>query len=122
MSTEAQPPLPPPPEDYKATISACNNCKSAHKGCDKEGPPCGRCVEMNMEKSCAFSLRTVHKSKSPRKTPNSAKKKKRKPPPDENNNSSMPADGLEDDDHTQTSKGAGNRRWDYHDLPVHFVV
>lgn len=35
-------------------LSACNNCRAAHKGCPKDGPPCGRCIDGGLERSCVY--------------------------------------------------------------------
>jgi hypothetical protein len=37
---------------------SCNNCRQAHKGCDRQGPPCGRCINFGIESSCAFKQRS----------------------------------------------------------------
>ncbi len=34
--------------------AACSSCRTAHKGCDRTGPPCSRCIEFGVEDSCTF--------------------------------------------------------------------
>src|SRR5690348_9913205 len=60
---------------------SCGNCRSAHKGCNREGPPCGRCIEFGLEKSCCFPLISPspfhQKNRSPKKAVHRKKLKKK---------------------------------------------
>lgn len=40
--------------------AACGNCRAAHKGCNRVGPPCQRCVEFGLERSCVFPKEKKH--------------------------------------------------------------
>ena len=35
-------------------VAACGNCRAAHKGCPKDGPPCGRCIDCGLEDTCFY--------------------------------------------------------------------
>lgn len=81
-----------------SVVAACANCRSAHKGCDKNGPPCTRCRETGQEKSCSFKVKQAGQ-RTPSRTPGQKKKRKHlnaDGQPSSQNNS--------DDDGTQPSQ------------------
>lgn len=65
--------------------SSCGNCRKAHKGCDRAGPPCGRCVEFELQSTCYFPQKIGQRlvkspPPEPKPTPVKEKPKKREKP------------------------------------------
>jgi hypothetical protein len=69
--------------------SACHNCRVAHKGCSRSGPPCARCIEFGIESTCVYRPHPPPNTNFVKKnTPNKIKKPP-KPKINNNNDSNM---------------------------------
>lgn len=43
--------------------SSCENCRNAHKACNREGPPCQRCIDYNIQSNCVYRDKSEKKKK-----------------------------------------------------------